>query len=219
MKRVSMTAGFVLYGLLYLALAPVQADQFCWRLQDGSGTPLLDAVRMAVTGMPNTSPSIFSLCGDVNAAPLYQQGGCGSATQNAIDLTQYRVTLTLGHTAPPGFFNNNRVCALTLLITADPTAENFLDGTWSSQCVGGLTGQPTNPTNVSGLVQSFACPVFGPAFAQAQQGVATQVHTAFGIKRNPRPSIAQEDVAAYQMNAFGELRAAGLGNFEPLHKE
>lgn len=200
MRRTVMLG--VLLSLVLCSVSLTYAQQFCWRLQDAATPPnnLLDLVRCGVTAIRGTDPVIFALNCSHEADPLYHAIDTGSGTQDVeVDFTKIRIGLNVSHTAT-GFFGNNRVCELTALLIADvPTNDpTFLDGTWSMQCSGasGATpGTPGVPFNVSGKLNFLPCPADVASLSQAQQ-----------------------EISAQQMNAFGEPRAAGLGNFVTLEK-
>ena len=176
--------------LLGLVFTPLMADAFqvCWRLRDGVGNPSLDVIRVSATQKNDTNPVIFEIHASWVADPLYHMGGAGIATQDVLQPQFYRLAITATHDTT--FFGNNRLSSLTALLVADPSAPNYLNGTWSSQSAG-----TTTPFSVSGLITFFECPVFSPAFAQMQ-----------------------ETVEAEQRNAFGEVRAAGIGQLSPLRQ-
>jgi hypothetical protein len=222
MRRTLMLGILLSFVLCSISLA--DAFQVCWRLQDGAGNPLLDFMRCSATFDPTTNPVIFPLNCSQEADPLYHAVSSGSVTQNVDgDLTKYRMGLSMTHDKP-GFFGNNRVCAFTAILIANVPSDDptFLDGTWSQQCAGG----PGAPFNVSGRIDFVVCPATLTPLDQMQHDVAHQQETVENHPLNiftnalaDAPAMqSQEDVMMQQMNAFGELRAAGLGNFVTLEK-
>jgi hypothetical protein len=212
--RRTLMMGF-LCSVILCSVSLAQAQQVCWRLHDGApngGNPLLDVVQMVATPLPS-NPQTFALHGDVAALPLYQQGGSGSAKPNGFDGSQFRVSLTLTHDTSA--FGGNRVCGLTLLLNANAHADNYLHGIWFEQCAGG----PGTPTNVSGFVHPFNCPAFGVAFGQDPGDEGAQGPSVFGSTRALGPGMAQADVQAQQLHAFGEFRAAGCDSEQPCLPE
>jgi hypothetical protein len=179
MRRTVMLA--VMLSCLLCSLSLANAFEVCWRLFDGAPTPnpLLDVIKCEVD---LTKPSIFPATCVQDAPPLYQMIGAGGATPNTVPTGTFRLEYSPSHTAP-GFFGNNRVCAFTAILTGS------LNGTWTQQCAGG----PGAPFNVSGIIQTLACPGQVFAFEQNQREMATQ-----------------------QTNTFGEPMAAGKGNFVTL---
>jgi hypothetical protein len=208
MRRRLMIGFIVVLAGLMTAMS-AHAFQVCWQLQDGAPIPnnLLDFLRLSAEEDKATSPRIFRLSGCDDASPLYQACGAGSATQNTIgDLSKYRLSINLHHTTP-GFFGNNRVGGFTALLTANPDAPDFLDGTWEMQFAG--------PTlfNVSGKLVFVDCPVFEPAVASTQGSDARVQMNVFD--EGLAAQIAQDTQSRVDEHErmFGEVRAAGKGNF------
>jgi hypothetical protein len=179
----------LLLGLLLCPLSMADADQYCWRFQNGTGQDLLDTLQVSVEA-PLTAPQIFGLFVSWKALPLYEMGGTGTATQSGNDGTKYLFTVPSTHNFSD-FFNGNRTCGLTMLLNALP-GPDFLHGLWSAQCTGG----PGGSSNPSGKVRFFECPVLpGARLANKAQQFAMEAE--------------QASILAEQMRLFGEPRAAG----------
>ena len=174
MRRMMLLLLSLILGLPLLS----EAQQHCWRLLDGAGNPLIDLIRVSADGSV-THPMIFKIHGGDEAGSLYHASGAGSATNDTENPSLYRMTLNLHHTS--GFFNGNRVGAMTALLIANvpDTDPTYLSGTWSMQFAGG----PGAPFNVSGLIDYLDCPAFGIATAEIQEAIRPQTIDAFGLER------------------------------------
>ena len=192
MRRTVMLG--VMVSFLLCSLSMAGAEQFCWRLQDGATPPnnLIDFIRASVDLNPHgTNPPIFRIGGvSHEAPPLYHLVGSGSATPNKLTpLTSFRLEYTAGHDTT--FFGGNRSCTLTAIINGT------FNGTWEMQCAG------TTMFNVSGHIVFEECdPIFLASFGMAPLDVHAQ----------------QQEVIAAQTQTFGEVLAAGIGNFKTLEK-
>jgi hypothetical protein len=186
MHRLPIT---LLLGLLLCVACVADADQFCWRLQTGTGQDLLDTLQASIEAQI-TSPQLFTVNVRWIALPLYEQGGVGIAAQSGIDGEKYLLSVPTTHNSSD-FFNGNRTCGLTMLLNALPGPDQ-LHGTWSLQCAGG----PNGSFSPSGNVRYMACPVLtGGRVATKAQQLSLEAE--------------QDVILAEHMRVFGEPRAAG----------